>query len=61
MFNFEHVRVHVLVGRGSYSFLTIGERAMGKFNVHEAQFLFERVVEVKLQPPVNTLNQIAEL
>ena len=40
MANFEHVRGHVWVGRGKDVRVDLKwERAMGKCNVHEAQFL----------------------
>ena len=56
------VRVH-LKWKEFFLFSTGRRKLTGKYNVHEAKFLFERVVEVKLQssltksPSCKTISQ----
>ena len=72
MVNFEYVRGHVWVGRGKdvrvdlkWEELFFSNKGGGELWANDMFmkhiFQFERVFEVKLQTPVNTLNQIAEL
>ena len=61
MVNFEHVRGHVWVGRGKDVRVDLKWEELFSMGKCKHSFLFERVVKVKLQTPVITLNQIAEL